>query len=123
MPSSSVPRFSELRLVLEPEHGELVRAFVREAALAEAVPASVASLVADDAVEAWQALCTPDAGRERARIELLCSRREVRARILLPGYSRFSHVVASLAGRIRRDAASPAMNTASMDGRSASTAA
>ena len=104
MPSSPVPRFSELRLVLEPEHGELVRAFVREAALAEAVPASVASLVADDAVEAWQALCTPDAGRERARIELLCSRREVRTRILLPGYSRFSHVVASLAGRIRRDA-------------------
>ncbi|HEX7205522.1 MAG TPA: hypothetical protein VF237_10210 [Xanthobacteraceae bacterium] len=77
---------------------------MREAALAEAVPASVASLVADDAVEAWQALCTPDAGRERARIELLCSRREVRTRILLPGYSRFSHVVASLAGRIRRDA-------------------
>ena len=104
MPSSSVPRFSELRLVLEPEHGELVRAFVREAALAEAVPASVASLVADDAVEAWQALCAPDAGRERARIELLRSRREVRTRILLPGYSRFSHVVASLAGRIRRDA-------------------
>ena len=104
MPSSPVARFSELRLVLEPEHGELVRAFVREAALAEAVPASVASLVADDAVEAWQALCTPDAGRERARIELLCSRRDVRARILLQGYSRFSHVVASLAGRIRRDA-------------------
>jgi hypothetical protein len=52
MPSSSVARFSELRLVLEPEHGELVRAFVREAALAEAVPASVASLVADDAVDA-----------------------------------------------------------------------
>ena len=104
MPSSSVPRFSELRLVLEPEHGELVRAFVREAALAEAVPVSVASLVADDAVEAWQSLCAPDAGRERARIELLRSRREVRTRILLPGYSRFSHVVASLAGRIRRDA-------------------
>jgi hypothetical protein len=104
MPSPSVPRFSELRLVLEPGHGELVRAFVREAALAEAVPVPEASLIADDAVEAWQALCTPDAGRERARIELLCSRREVRTRILLPGYSRFSHVVASLAGRIRRDA-------------------
>jgi hypothetical protein len=104
MPSSPVARFSELRLVLEPEHGELVRAFVREAALAEAVPAWVASLVADDAVEAWQVLCTPDAGRERARIELLCSRRDVRVRILLQGYSRFSHVVASLAGRIRRDA-------------------
>ena len=35
MPSSSVRPVSELRLVLEPEHGELVRAFVREAALAE----------------------------------------------------------------------------------------
>jgi hypothetical protein len=104
MTSSSVARFSELRLVLEPEHGELVRAFVREAALAEAVPAPVASLVADDAVEAWQALCTPDAGRERTRIELVCSRRDVRARILLQGHSRFSHVVASLAGRVRRDA-------------------
>ena len=60
MTSSSVARFSKLQLVLEPEHGELVRAFVREASLAEAVPAPVASLIADDAVEAWQALCLPD---------------------------------------------------------------
>src|SRR6185437_3601444 len=85
-------------------HGELVRAFVREAALAEAVPARVASLIADDSVEAWQALCLPDSPRQRAGIELLCSRGDVRARILLQGHSRFSHVVASLAGRIRRDA-------------------
>ena len=35
MTSSSMARFSELQLTLEPEHGELVRAFVREAALAE----------------------------------------------------------------------------------------
>ena len=34
MPLSPVARFSELRLVLEPEHGELVRAYVHEAALA-----------------------------------------------------------------------------------------
>jgi hypothetical protein len=97
-------RFSELQLTLEPEHGELVRAFVREAALAESVPASVASLIADDAVDAWQALCIPDAGRERVRVELRCSRGDVRTRILLQGHSRFSHVVASLAGRIRREA-------------------
>jgi len=37
MTSSSVARFSKLQLVLKPEHGELVRAFVREASLAEAV--------------------------------------------------------------------------------------
>jgi hypothetical protein len=105
--------------VLEPEHGELVRAFVREAALAESAPAWVASLVADDAVEAWQALCTPDAGRERARIELLCSRRDVRARILLDFPTWWHHLRAASAVM----PASPAMNTASTDGRSASTAA
>src|SRR3954451_9653332 len=104
MTSSSVARFSTLQLVLEPEHGELVRAFVREASLAEAVPAPVASLIADDAVEAWQALCLPDSARQRASIELLCSRGDVRARILLQGRSRFSQMVASLAGRVRRDA-------------------
>ena len=74
MTSSSVARFSKLQLVLEPERGELVRAFVREAALAEAVPAPVASLIADDAVQAWRALCTAGLGTQRARIELLCSR-------------------------------------------------
>src|SRR3954467_7616786 len=104
MRSSSIARFSKLQLVLEPEHGELVRAFVREASLAEAVPASVASLIADDAVEAWEALCLPESARQRASVELLCSRGDVRARILLQGHSRFSHVVASLAGRVRRDA-------------------
>ena len=104
MTSSAVARFSKLQLVLKPEHGELVRAFVREASLAEAVPAPVASLIADDAVEAWQALCLPDSARQRAGIELLCSHGDVRACILLQGHSRFSHVVASLAGRVRRDA-------------------
>src|SRR4029077_8667213 len=95
---------SKLQLVLKLEHGELVGAFVREASLAEAVPAPAASLIADDAVEAWQALCLPDSARQRAGIELLSPRRDVRARILLQGHSRFSHVVASLAGRVRRDA-------------------
>src|SRR3954453_21653726 len=104
MTSSSVARFSKLQLVLKPEHGELVRAFVREASLADAVPAPGGSLIADDAVAAWQALCLPDSPRQRAGIELLCSHGDVRARILLQGHSRFSHVVASLAGRIRRDA-------------------
>ncbi len=63
---------SELQLVLEPARRELVRAFVREASLAEGVPVSVASLIADDTTQAWLALCTPGSGRERARIALVC---------------------------------------------------
>jgi hypothetical protein len=46
----SPARFSELQLVLEPARGELVRAFAREAALAEGVSGSVASLIADDTI-------------------------------------------------------------------------
>jgi len=102
--TSSLARFSELQLVLEPARGELVRAFVREASLAEGVPASVASLIADDTAQAWHALCTPGSGPERARIVLLHSHKDVRARILLHGHSRFSNIAASLAGRIRHDA-------------------
>jgi hypothetical protein len=102
--SPSVPRSSELRLVLEPARSELVRAFVREAALAEDVAMSVASLLAEDAAQAWLALCTLGSGHERGRIVVLCSRRDVRARILLTGHSRFSNVAAALAGRIARDA-------------------
>jgi hypothetical protein len=59
---SSVARFSELQLVLEGARAELVRAFVREASLAEGVPASVASLIADDTAHAWQAALQPGIG-------------------------------------------------------------
>ena len=41
-------RFSELQLALESSRGDLVRAFIREASLADGVAASVASLIADD---------------------------------------------------------------------------
>ena len=104
MNAPSHARFSELQLVLEHARGEIVRAFTREAALAEGVPVSVAGLIADDTVQAWLALCTAGSGHERARIALLCSRRDVRARILLHGHARFSNVVASLAGSIGRGA-------------------
>jgi len=86
--------------VLEPARGELVRAFAREAALAEGASLSVAGLIADDTVQVWLALCAAGSGHERARIALSCSRKDVRARILLHGHARFSSVVASLAGRI-----------------------
>jgi hypothetical protein len=96
----SPKHFSELQLVLELARGELVRAFAREAALAEGVPPSVAGLIADDTVHVWLALCAAGSGHERVRIALLCSRKDVRTRILLHGHARFSNVVASLAGRI-----------------------
>jgi len=123
MAGSSVPRSSELELLLEPRRGELVRAFVREASLAEDAPASVASLVAGDAADIWQALCTPGSGRERVRIVTLAVRGEIKVRILLPG------IPASPISRRRSPdspgvmAASPGTNAASMDGRSASIAA
>jgi hypothetical protein len=103
MKKPSVSRSSELELVLEPQRGELVRAFVREATLAESAPAAAASLLANDAAELWQALCTPGSGRERVRVVALCSQREVKARILLHGYSRFANIAASLAGLTARD--------------------
>jgi hypothetical protein len=96
----SVKRFSELQLVLEPARGELARAFTREAALAEGVALSVASVLADDTVQVWLALCAAGSGHERARIAVSCARKDVRTRILLNGHARFSGVVASLAGRI-----------------------
>jgi len=90
--------------VLEPARSELVRAFVREAALAEDVPLSVASLLAEDTAQAWLALCTQGTGHEHCHIILQHSRRDIRTRILLPGYSRFANVAAALAGRVQRDA-------------------
>ena len=105
MKAPSHPRSCELQLALEPARGELVRAFVREASLAEGVAPSIATLIADDTAQAWLALCTAGSGRGRARVALVCSHREVTARILVHGHSRFSGVVTSLAGLIRPDAA------------------
>ena len=81
-----------------------MRAFVREASLAEGVPASVASLIADDTAQAWLTICTQGSPLDGARIALMRSHRDVKTRILLHGHSRFSNIAASLAGRIRRDA-------------------
>jgi len=102
--SPSPQTFSELQLMLEAARGELVRAFIREASLAEEVPMFVASLIADDTVKAWLVLCTLGSGRERARVALRCSHRDVRATILLRGHSRFSTAATALAGRIGPEA-------------------
>ncbi|MGV3632902.1 MAG: hypothetical protein ACO1NY_01020 [Pseudorhodoplanes sp.] len=104
MTAPSHPRHCELQLMLGGARGELVRAFVREAARAEGVPASSACLVAVDSAGAWQALSAEASGDERAHVVLTLSRGEVSAKIILGGHSRFSGVVASLGGRLRPDA-------------------
>jgi hypothetical protein len=78
--------------------------FVRESSLADGVAASVSSLIADDTAHAWLALCTPACDCERVSVVLSCTHKVVRTKILLHGHSRFSHIVASLAGRIRPEA-------------------
>ena len=96
--------FAELRLSMEAEGGELLRAFVREASLVEGVPPMTASLIAADAAQTWQILCGSRTNAERAAVLLSSSKGEARARILLNGHSRFSAVVGSLSAQVRRDA-------------------
>ena len=99
------PQWSgELQLTLQSAYSELVRAFVREAALAEGLPVSCASLIADDSAETWLALSAGSQGGELAHVGLLFSRRNVSATILLPGNSQLSKLVESLSGRLRRGA-------------------
>jgi hypothetical protein len=98
------PRPSEIRLSLELSRGELIRAFVREAALLEGARPLTASLIAEDSIHAWVVLCALASGRERASVIVSRSRQEVRCSILLKGHSRFSSLVSSLSNFIRSDA-------------------
>jgi|GEM_PF-1114975 hypothetical protein len=95
---------SELQLSLNSTRSELVRAFTREAALAEGALPATASLIAEDTRQLWLTLCGLASAEERAHVIVSCSHREVRSRVLLQGHSRFSSIVASLAARIRPDA-------------------
>ncbi len=104
MGKGHLDHFAELRLSMEAEGGELLRAFVREASLVEGVPAMTASLIAGDTEQIWRLLCQSSTGPERASILLSSSKGEVRARILLSGHSRFSLVLPSLGAHLRRDA-------------------
>lgn len=89
---------------LERNKGELVRAFVREAALAEGAPAGVSCLISDDVYRAWGALGGGNAPG-RAHIAVSATHAEIRSRILLEGHSRYSSVVQSIAGCIRSETA------------------
>jgi hypothetical protein len=104
MESPLHPRHCVLQLTLDAARHDLVRAFVREAALVEGVPVVCAGLIADDSAEVWLALAGGASGQERVHIAFSVSRRDVRARMVLPGHSRFAKVVASLGGRLRPDA-------------------
>lgn len=97
-PTSSKP--SELHLTLDAAHGELVRSFVREAALAEDIPAALAACIASDAATAWQAVAEASTGMERVSIALSVPHHEVRARLLLPGHAQFATTVAALGTRL-----------------------
>jgi hypothetical protein len=94
----------EMRLSLDLSGGELVRAFVREAALLEGARPVIASLVAEDALHAWVVLCALAQGRETARLRVASARKDVLCAILVDGHSRFSSLVTSLSNFVRRDA-------------------
>lgn len=102
MPPQGKP--SELHLTLDPAHGELLRGFVREAALAEAAPAALASRIASDATGAWQALAAAAAGTERVSVVVTVPQHDVTVRMLLPGHFRFAAAVASLGGSLPQGA-------------------
>src|SRR5262245_24759660 len=86
------PILSELRVALEPSRGELVRTFVREACLCEDVPQGTADSIADDMSGIWRGLCEKRAN-DAIRIVPRFSGQNVKIRILLPGYSRFSAIL------------------------------
>jgi hypothetical protein len=102
MGKGNTDHFAELRLSMEADGGELLRAFVREASLVEKVPAAIASLIASDAEQIWRVLCQSSGQPERAAVLLSSSKGEVRAKILLNGHSRFSAILPSLGAHLQR---------------------
>jgi hypothetical protein len=94
----------EIKLPLESRRGEILRAFVREAALVEGARPVIASLIAEDTLHAWVVLCSLASGRERASVIVSSSLKEISCAILLKGHSRFSSIGTVLSGFVRRDA-------------------
>jgi len=97
---TAASRSSELHLTVSTSHGELLRSFIREAALADDVPPPAAGLLASDGLEVWNALCATATGHEHARVSLSLSMREARLRLALPGHARFAGLVSSLGKRL-----------------------
>lgn len=97
----SQSKSSELTTTLGAHHVELVRSFIREAALAEDVPFASASEIAADAADAWDLLCAEATPNERAHVTLSLSGQEVRARFMFHGHARFARAAALFGGRLR----------------------
>lgn len=89
-------RKPELRLDLEVGTGELVRAFVREAALAEEVSLIIASRMADGVVLVWKELCRHHGAGRRARLSAVAQSKEITTRISVTGHDKFSPFMPSL---------------------------
>ncbi len=94
----------ELKLPMTLDHGELIRSFVREAALLEGARPLIASLIAEDTLHAWVVLCALAKNQENASLIVSSSREEVACAILIKGHARFSSLVTSLSNFVRRDA-------------------
>jgi len=101
MHSPSKSRSSELTTTLGAHHIELVRSFIREAALAEDVPNACASEIAADGADAWDLLSAEANPDERAHVAVSLSGQDVRARFMLHGHARFARTAALFGGRLR----------------------
>lgn len=104
MTTASPARRCELHLTLGAAEGEILRGFVREAALAEGVGAATASLIAGDGAAAWQALSRLATGGQLARVNMRVARQDVTLHLTLPGHARFAGLVASLGHDLPRGA-------------------
>ena len=91
----------EITVPLDAGHTELVRSFVREAALAGDAPPACASLIAADVAAAWTVLSADSPENDRARIILSLSHQDARAKLLLHGHGRTAGLPARLSGRLR----------------------
>src|SRR5215208_6662609 len=94
---------SQLRVALERNREELVRSFVREACLCDEITLGIATSAADHTAEVWRALCEEESP-EPVRLLTDSSGHELKIRILLRGYSRFS-ALEFQDRRLRADAA------------------
>jgi hypothetical protein len=101
MKVKSPARSSELQLLLGASRSDLVRSFVREAALAEGAPLACAGLISADSAEAWLLLSEGASGDARAHVALSLVHDEARVRIVLHGHARFAGIMASLGSRMR----------------------
>src|SRR3954465_5839327 len=93
-------QLSEMRVLLQPEKAELVRAFVRESSLSEGVAPGVSGLIAEETARAWAVLCTLMSGEEYLRLHVLSSRR---SRILLSQSCKLSVLAQTLKALLRAD--------------------